>query len=174
MRILETAPLGALKLLDPALCAKRKLRFYAHGIGDYRGVTFETHMEYLLQLRKYGLPTTPGIQVCHGIDNTIEQAEVMMASLHELDVEIDGLVIKVNELAAREELGNTSKAPRWLVAYKWERYEAVTQVESISIQVGKTGTLTPVANLKPVEIAGTTVSRSSLHNRGRDECVWVL
>ena len=89
----------------------------------------------------------------------------MMESLHELDFEVDGLVIKVNNLEQRSELGNTSKAPRWVIAYKWERYEAITKVVDIAIQVGKTGALTPVANLEPVEIAGTTVSRSSLHNR---------
>ena len=88
-----------------------------------------------------------------------------MDDLHTLDVEVDGLVIKVNDLALRETLGNTSKSPRWLIAYKWEKYEAVTRVEEIGIQVGKTGALTPVAHLAPVEIAGTTVSRASLHNR---------
>ncbi|TWT62767.1 NAD-dependent DNA ligase LigA [Rubinisphaera italica] len=160
---------GALKLLDPALCAKRKVRFLTHGIGDVQGLNFETHMNYLEAIREYGLPTTPGIRLCHGIDEVLQQAEVMMAALHELDLEIDGLVIKVNNLALREELGNNSKSPRWVVAYKWERYEAETQIESISIQVGKTGTLTPVANLAPVEIAGTTVSRSSLHNRDEVE-----
>jgi DNA ligase (NAD+) len=92
-----------------------------------------------------------------------------MDRLHTLDVEVDGLVIKVNDLAIRQALGNTSKSPRWLIAYKWEKYEAVTQVEEIQIQVGKTGALTPVAHLTPVEIAGTTVSRASLHNR--DELV---
>ncbi len=88
-----------------------------------------------------------------------------MEGLHDLDFEVDGLVIKVDSLALRDRLGATSKCPRWVVAYKWEKYEALTQVLSIDVQVGKTGTLTPVANLAPVEIAGTTVSRSSLHNR---------
>tara|TARA_R100000789_G_scaffold74126_1_gene69721 strand:+ start:16821 stop:18833 length:2013 start_codon:yes stop_codon:yes gene_type:complete len=160
---------GALKLLDPALCAKRKVRFLTHGIGDVQGMNFETHLKYLEAIRNYGLPTTPGIRLCHGIDEVLEQAEIMMAALYELDLEIDGLVVKVNQLAQREELGSNSKSPRWVVAYKWERYEAETQVESITIQVGKTGTLTPVANLSPVEIAGTTVSRSSLHNRDEVE-----
>src|SRR5690606_16742552 len=76
-----------------------------------------------------------------------------------------GLVVKVDDFATRQELGSTSKSPRWLIAYKWEKYEAVTRVQDISINVGKTGTLTPVAHLQPVEIAGTTVSRASLHNR---------
>jgi DNA ligase (NAD+) len=88
----------------------------------------------------------------------------MMEELHNLDFEVDGLVIKVNQYDLREKLGNTSKSPRWLIAYKWEKYEAETTIQEITIQVGKTGTLTPVANLEPVQIAGTTVSRASLHN----------
>ncbi|MCG6155521.1 NAD-dependent DNA ligase LigA [Rubinisphaera margarita] len=160
---------GALKLLDPVQCLRRKVRFVTHGMGEIIGVRYETHMDYLKAVRGFGLPTTPGIRVCRGLEEVQQQVEVMMDSLHELDLEIDGLVIKVNYLASRDEMGVTSKSPRWVVAYKWERYESSTQVESIDVQVGKTGTLTPVANLTPVEIAGTTVSRSSLHNRDEVE-----
>lgn len=156
---------GALKLLDPKLCAQRKVRFVSHGIGYAENFETETHMEYIQQLRELGLPTTPGIRVCRGIDEVLSQAEQMMEQLHILDLEIDGLVIKVNDLSLQKQLGTTSKSPRWVIAYKWERYEEITQVQQIQIQVGKTGTLTPVADLEPVEIAGTTVSRSSLHNR---------
>ena len=88
-----------------------------------------------------------------------------MEQLHELDFEVDGLVLKVNRLDQRARMGTTSKSPRWIVAYKWEKYEALTRVLEISVHVGKSGILTPVAHLQPVEIAGTTVSRSSLHNR---------
>jgi DNA ligase (NAD+) len=156
---------GALKLLDPRLCAARKVRFFAHGIGFREGGDFATHLEYLTALRRFGLPTTPRVEARTGIDPTVELCLQMMDNLHELDVEVDGLVVKVNSFALREQLGNTSKSPRWLIAYKWEKYEAVTRIEEIGIQVGKTGTLTPVAHLAPVEIAGTTVSRASLHNR---------
>jgi len=156
---------GALKLLDPRQSAQRKVRFVSHGIGAHSEFGVETHFDYIEKLREFGLPTTPGIRICHGIQEVREQVEIMMADLHTLDLEVDGLVIKVNSLALRNELGNTSKSPRWVIAYKWERYEAVTRVEDIQIQVGKTGTLTPVAYLAPVEIAGTTVTRSSLHNR---------
>ncbi|MFV0442360.1 MAG: NAD-dependent DNA ligase LigA [Planctomycetaceae bacterium] len=156
---------GALKLLDPKLCAARKVRFFAHGIGYRDGGGFETHLEYLHALRAYGVPTTPRVEARTGIDSTIELCQQMMDSLHELDVEVDGLVVKVNSFALREQLGNTSKSPRWLIAFKWEKYEAVTRIAEIAIQVGKTGTLTPVAHLEPVEIAGTTVARASLHNR---------
>lgn len=156
---------GALKLLDPKLSAQRKVRFVSHGIGAHSNFGVDTHFDYIEKLREFGLPTTPGIRVCHGIQEVREQVEIMMDDLHTLDLEVDGLVIKVNSLTLREELGNTSKSPRWVIAYKWERYEATTRVEDIQIQVGKTGTLTPVAYLAPVEIAGTTVTRSSLHNR---------
>ncbi|MDA1162407.1 MAG: NAD-dependent DNA ligase LigA [Planctomycetota bacterium] len=156
---------GGLKTLDPKVCADRKLRFFAHGIGYSEGITAERHSDFLELVRQYGIPTSPGTAVFPDIDSLLEHAQSMMESLHELDFEVDGLVIKVNNLEQQAELGNTSKAPRWVIAYKWERYEAVTKVLDIVIQVGKTGTLTPVANLEPVEIAGTTVSRSSLHNR---------
>ncbi len=155
---------GALKLLDSKLCAARKVRFFAHGIGD--AVEFEaaTHADFLKWVRHAGLPVTPRVEVRRGMDATLAHCQTMMESLHELPFEVDGLVIKVNSFEQRRLLGNTSKSPRWLIAYKWEKYEAVTQVEAISTQVGKTGTITPVAHLKPVLIAGSTISRTSLHN----------
>lgn len=165
---------GALKLLDPKLCAARKVRFLAHGIGAYEGTGLGSHLEYLTQLRKWGIPATPDVEARIGIDQTLERCQQMMEEIHALNLEVDGLVIKVNNFSLREELGNTSKSPRWLIAYKWERYEAMTRVESIEIQVGKTGTLTPVAHLEPVEIAGTTVSRSSLHNRDEMDRLGVM
>ena len=165
---------GALKLLDPKLCAARKVRFLAHGIGAHEGLELNTHIAYLDALRKMGLPTTPAVEARTGIEATLELAHVLMDDLHTLDVEVDGLVVKVNNFHERETLGNTSKSPRWLVAYKWEKYESVTQVEEIGIQVGKTGALTPVAHLVPVEIAGTTVSRASLHNRNELDRLGVM
>ncbi|MBI1309929.1 NAD-dependent DNA ligase LigA [bacterium] len=161
----RNATAGALKTLDPKVCAKRRLRFFAHGIGYTEGIAFERHTDYLDVLHKLGVPSSPGTKAFPDIDTLLEHAQLMMESLHELDFEVDGLVIKVNSFAQRDTLGFTSKAPRWVIAYKWERYEGTTRVESIGIQVGKTGTLTPVAHLEPVKIAGTTVSRSSLHNR---------
>ncbi|MEZ6144291.1 MAG: NAD-dependent DNA ligase LigA [Planctomycetaceae bacterium] len=165
---------GALKLLDPKLCAARKVRFLAHGIGAHAGLELDTHMAYLAALRKMGLPTTPSVEARTGIQATLELSHRLMEDLHTLDVEVDGLVIKVNRFDERETLGNTSKSPRWLIAYKCEKYEAVTQIEAIDVQVGKTGTLTPVAHLAPVEIAGTTVSRASLHNRDELERLGVM
>lgn len=160
---------GALKLLDPRESAKRRVRFITHGVGYMEGAGFTSHLEYLSAVHSYGLPATPDVEAFHSIDAVLEHAQPMMERLHELDFEVDGLVVKLNQFAQRDALGNTSKSPRWLIAYKWERYEATTQIEKIDIQVGKTGALTPVAYMKPVEIAGTTVSRSSLHNRDEIE-----
>lgn len=171
---------GALKLLDPALCAARKVRFMAHGSGYIEGAEFHSYLTFLESIRAMGIPTTPRIQRADGIDGVLKTAHEMVEDLHSLDFEVDGIVVKTNQFADRDRLGQTSKSPRWLIAYKWERYEAVTQVVDITVQVGKTGSLTPVAHFIPVEIAGTTVSRSSLHNRDEIErlgvCVndWVV
>jgi len=161
----RNATAGALKNLDPRTCAKRRLRFFAHGLGFVDGLKFDRHTKYLEAIREFGVPTSPGTRAFPNMEKLLEHAETMMDSLHELDFEVDGLVIKVNSFAQRDELGTTSKAPNWVIAYKWERYEAVSRVVNIAVQVGKTGALTPVALLEPVEIAGTTVSRASLHNR---------
>ncbi len=159
----RNAAAGALKLLDPKLCAKRKIRFIAHGVG-YHDFDFKTHQKYLASLAKMGIPVTPNVEAFETIEAALERANVMAEDIHSLDFEVDGIVIKIDEFSFREELGSRGKSPRWVIAYKWERYEAATKVNSITVQVGKTGTLTPVAELEPVQIAGTTVSRSSLHN----------
>jgi DNA ligase (NAD+) len=156
---------GGLKLLDPKLARARRMRFIAHGIGFVEGADYRTHAEFLQALRDMGVPATPDVKPCLGIEATLEYGQQLKDKIHELDVEIDGLVIKVNDFALRERLGNTSKSPRWLIADKWETYEGTTQVEKIDVNVGRTGVLTPWALLKPVLIAGTTVSRVSLHNR---------
>ena len=156
---------GALKLLDPNNCASRKVRFFAHSTGFLQGAEYATHTGFLRDVARMGLPATPGVESRPDIISAREYAQTLMDSMHSLDFEVDGLVLKLNSLEQRQRLGATSKSPRWVIAYKWERYTGTTAVRDISIQVGKTGTLTPVAELEPVEIAGTTVSRSSLHNR---------
>ena len=156
---------GALKLLDPNLCAARKVHFFAHSTGFIEGAEYGTHSEFLEAVARMGLPATPGVETRPDIGTAREYAQTLMDNMHGLDFEVDGLVLKLNSLDQRRRLGTTSKSPRWVIAYKWERYTGTTTVREISIQVGKTGTLTPVAELEPVEIAGTTVARSSLHNR---------
>ena len=156
---------GAMKLLDPNLCAQRKVRFFAHSTGYIEGGEYRTHTEFLEAVARMGLPATPGVETRPDIATAREYAQTLMDNMHALDFEVDGLVLKLNNLEQRQRLGATSKSPRWVIAYKWERYTGTTTVRDITIQVGKTGTLTPVAEMDPVEIAGTTVSRSSLHNR---------
>ena len=112
----------------------------------------------------YGIPITPGVACFPSFEAAAEHCEQLIERLHELDFEIDGLVLKVNRYDQRDRLGATSKAPRWVIAYKFEKYEATTRVNAIRVQVGKTGAITPVADLEPVELAGTIVSRASLHN----------
>ena len=161
----RNATAGSLKLLDPKMCAARRIRFLAHGVGYQEGLQETTHDAFLERLRKFGIPTTPHVRVRKGFDAALEGCHEMMEEIHTLPVEVDGLVLKVNDFALREELGSTSKSPRWLIAYKWEKYEAETRVESIEVNVGRTGALTPLAHLQPVVIAGSTISRTSLHNR---------
>lgn len=161
----RNAAAGALKLLDPKESRKRCLRFLAHGVGYTEGIAWTNYLDFLKSIRDMGLPITPNVGKAKGFEKLMQVVADMMEGVAALPFEVDGIVIKLNNIADRDELGTTSKSPRWVRAYKWERYEAETRVSDISIQVGKTGTLTPVAELEPVEIDGTTVSRASLHNR---------
>jgi DNA ligase (NAD+) len=155
---------GTIRLLDSRICAERKLRFMCHGIGACEGFEPTSHMEFLTTMRSFGIPTTPNVAVFKTIDEVIEHSHRLIENFHELDFEVDGIVVKVDSYAQRAMLGSTSKSPRWVIAYKIEKYEAETQLLNVSLQVGKTGTITPVGELEPVQLAGTTVSRCSLHN----------
>lgn len=155
---------GTIRLLDPRICAARRLRLFCHSVGFARGLRAKTHMEFLEEIRGYGLPVTPHAELFPDFEGALAHCEQQIEHLHELDFEIDGLVLKVNRFDQRERLGATSKSPRWMIAYKFEKYEATTRLLRISVQVGKSGAITPVAELEPVELAGTTVSRASLHN----------
>jgi DNA ligase (NAD+) len=155
---------GSVRQLDPRVCAERRLRFFCHSAGDTRGLKAQSHIEFLEELRGYGLAATPYVECFPSFAAAVAHCEELIERLHELDFEIDGLVLKVNRFDQRERLGSTSKSPRWVIAYKFEKYEATTRLNEIRVQVGKTGAITPVADLEPVELAGTTVSRASLHN----------
>jgi DNA ligase (NAD+) len=155
---------GSIRQLDPRICAQRRLRFFCHSVGDREGLTAQTHMEFLKEMSAYGISITPGVECFPSFDAAADHCEQLVERLHELDFEIDGLVLKVNRYDQRDRLGATSKAPRWVIAYKFEKYEATTRVNAIRVQVGKTGAITPVADLEPVELAQTIVSRASLHN----------
>lgn len=155
---------GTIRMLDPKICAERKLRMFCHGVGYCEGLQAKTHMEFLDEIAGYGIPPTPHVQSFADFNAAVEHCEEIIEQLHELDFEVDGLVLKVNDFEQRARLGATSKSPRWLIAYKFEKYEATTKLQKISVQVGKTGAITPVAELEPVLLAGTVVSRASLHN----------
>ena len=155
---------GSIRLLDPGQAAQSRLRFFCHGVGYAEGLTAESHAEFLRLANNWGVPATPLVQRFETFDAAVEHCQSLIDRLHEFDFEVDGLVLKVDRFDQRQRLGATAKAPRWLVAYKFEKYEAVTRVNDIIITVGKSGALTPTAELEPVQIAGTTVSRVGLHN----------
>jgi len=156
---------GSLKQLDPRTVAKRPLTMVVYGLGEIRGAPVpKTHSEALALLKSLGFRTPEKTWHCTSADELI-------AAINELDVlrrtlpyETDGAVIKLNSFAQRERAGFTAKAPRWAIAYKYEAEQAETKLKAITIQVGRTGALTPVAELEPVHLAGTVVKRASLHN----------
>jgi DNA ligase (NAD+) len=156
---------GTLKLLDPKLSSERKLKLFAYGIGAMKGITFESHVQALDQLKRFGFPVNPHVRHCDDIEQVIEYVMGWAEKRFELPYETDGMVIKVNEFAFQDRLGATNHHPRWAQAYKYEAEEAITKLASIEISIGKYGELTPVAHFDPpVQLAGTTVSRASLHN----------
>lgn len=155
---------GTLRQLDSSIVASRRLDIFPYDLLSGASKMFATHWEGFLWLEEKGFPTNPNRALCRNFDELAAFIERMQALRDELDYEIDGVVVKVNETALQAEFGSTTKAPRWAIAYKYPAMQATTQLEDIQIQVGRTGALTPVAYLKPVLLAGTTVSRASLHN----------
>ena len=161
----RNATAGSLKLLDSRICAQRRLQFSGmHGLGEVSGLKVSTYSETLKKIKHWGLPTTPHSAVYETIDEVINHAKTWASERNTLNFQTDGLVIKVDDLGQRERLGYRSKSPRWVIAFKYEAEQAVTKVLDITVQVGKTGTITPVADLEPVLLAGTTVRRATLHN----------
>ncbi|MDO5309863.1 MAG: NAD-dependent DNA ligase LigA [Planctomycetia bacterium] len=156
---------GTLKQLDPAVCAQRRLRFFVHSTGSDPQVLADNHFDFLAKLRSFGFATAPLTTKAANLDAAVATARQMQERLHELDFEVDGIVLKVDSFQTRERIGSTSKYPKWIVACKFEKYEATTTIRDIVVQVGKSGVITPVAELEPVTIAGTVVSRASLHNK---------
>ena len=155
---------GSLKLLDPREVAKRPLDAIFYATGELDGITFETHEQMLQTLKNYGLRITPDYWLSTEIEAVLDQLDFLESMRYEFPFEMDGGVIKVNDRRLYEDLGSTAKSPRWAVAYKYEPEQAETILHAISIQVGRTGVLTPVAELEPVQLAGTSVKRATLHN----------
>ena len=159
----RNATSGSLKLQDAQQVAERRLSFFAYSFRS-RDIQLSTHGENLSYLERLGLPVNTNRALCDNIDDIIAQAREWQEKRPDLPYDIDGIVIKVNDILQQNKLGATSKSPRWAISYKYSAEQAETVLEDITLQVGRTGVITPVANLKPVQLAGTTVSRATLHN----------
>lgn len=159
----RNAAAGSLRQLDPKLTATRPLDIFVFNLESAAQTEFKTHVETLDYLKKQGFKTS-AVKIFDDIEAIIDYCQLMEVERKKLPFEIDGLVIKVNELSFRENLGNTTKSPRWAIAYKFAPDQAVTTVEAITVQVGRTGALTPVAELAPVLLAGSVIGRATLHN----------
>ncbi|EST54264.1 DNA ligase LigA [Brevibacillus panacihumi W25] len=155
---------GSLRQLDPKIAASRQLDTFIYSIGDLQGESVESHSEGLDLLESLGFKVNPERRTYSDIEEVIAFINSWTQKRPSLPYEIDGMVIKVDSYAQQEELGFTAKSPRWAIAYKFPAEEAVTILEGIEVSVGRTGTVTPTALLKPVSLAGTTVKRASLHN----------
>ena len=155
---------GAVRVLDPTITAARKLDFFAYYVLVDGKVPFVKHSESLETLKQLRFRASDDWKLCAGIEAVVKYCEDWDAKREKLPYEIDGVVIKVNATAIQNELGYTAKAPRWAIAYKYPARQETTAVNDIRVQVGRTGTLTPVAVLEPVQVGGVTVSRSTLHN----------
>ena len=160
----RNAAAGSLRQLDSNITAKRPLDIFIFNLQEIVDKDIYTHSEALEYLKALGLKVSPMRNVYSSMEAVWDEISVWHDKRHELDFEIDGIVIKVNDLAQRAMLGETAKAPRWAIAYKFPAERQLTQIEDIIVQVGRTGTITPTAILTPVRIAGSTVSRATLHN----------
>lgn len=159
----RNAASGTMKMQDSAVVAKRKLDCYLYNLlGE--NIPHRKHSQNMEAAKSWGFKISEHIKVCLGIDEVLKHIEHWDKARHHLPFEIDGIVIKVNDYKQQQNLGFTAKSPRWAIAYKFKAEQVSTVLESISYQVGRTGAITPVANLKPVLLAGTTVKRASLHN----------
>ena len=166
----RNAAAGTLKLQQSKIVAKRDLQFIAYQL-EGRNLPFESHSQSMDNLRQWGFPVSSAALTCkkrEDIDNYINHWD---EERHNITEPIDGVVIKVNHYALRRALGRTSKAPKWAVAYKFKAEQALTELQSVTFQVGRTGAITPVANLAPVHLAGTTVKRATLHNADQIEAL---
>jgi len=155
---------GTLRMLDSQIVASRRLDMFPYDVFAGNQKMFATHWENFEWLERNGFNVNPNRALCTGYDELVAFVNEIETHRDSLDYEIDGVVVKVNSTALQDEFGSTSKSPRWAIAYKYPARQATTKLLSISIQVGRTGALTPVANLEPVLLAGTTVARASLHN----------
>lgn len=161
----RNAAAGSIRQLDSKITASRKLDFFCYGLGEIKGKIFRTHFESLRALEAYGFKINPFSEKCRGVKAVISFYNNALQKREQLDYEVDGVVIKVNDLILQHRLGEVSRSPRWAVAFKFPAREETTVIEKIMVQVGRTGALTPVAILKPIQVGGVQVSRATLHNQ---------
>ncbi len=160
----RNAAAGTLKQLDPKIVAERKLAFLAHGFGELSEAVSDRAGALMKRFEQWGIPTSRHAKLCPNIEKVWACVENWIRQRSEVDYATDGMVVKVDELPLRAELGATSKYPRWCIAYKYEAERTKTVLREVSFQVGRLGTITPVAHFDPVQLSGTTVSNASLHN----------
>lgn len=160
----RNAASGSLKLLDANLVSKRNLKCFIHSFGWVSKYKFENQHMFLEQIKKWGLRTSPYNKYCKNLDEVIDYYNKWLKNRQSLEFEADGIVVKINSFSVQNDLGTTLKSPRWAVAYKFPAHQATTEVLKIEFGVGRTGIITPVAILRPVECGGVTISRSTLHN----------
>ena len=165
----RNAAAGSLRQLDPKMTAARPLKLFAYASGLVEGMDWETHWDFLMQLKTWGFPVNPDSKRCKTVDEILAAYRALESRRAALDYDIDGIVYKVNRSDWQKRLGFVSRAPRWATAHKFPAQQAETIVEEIEIQVGRTGALTPVAHLTPVNVGGVTVSRATLHNKDEIE-----
>ncbi len=161
----RNAAAGSLRQKDPSVTASRPLRLWCHGVGAVEGRRFGRHSGLLEHLHGAGLPTAPQTERVDSLEAVFAYCERWQKSRHSIDYEIDGVVVKVDQIALQEELGSTSHAPRWAIAYKFPPEERTTLLEKIDVHTGRTGIVTPFARLTPVFISGVTVTTATLHNQ---------
>ena len=155
---------GSLRQKDPRETSKIPLKYFAYGFGAVEPMTFTTQKEFLKKINNWGFSTNPLSEIISGIEDIVKQHQKIDDLRSSLDYDIDGLVYKVNDLNLQKRLGNTSNAPRWAIAYKFSAEKALTKIKNITIQVGRTGAITPVAKVEPVNVGGVVVSNATLHN----------
>ncbi len=160
----RNAAAGSLRLLDASITASRPLDIFIYTLNYAEGFDFATHTASLESMRRWGLKCNPSTACHKSIEAVQTYYQQWVEKRHELPYEVDGIVVKVNHLSQQQTLGTTAKYPRWAIAYKFNAQQAITTVEKIEVQVGRTGTLTPVAILKPVSLAGATITNATLHN----------
>ena len=160
---------GSLRQKNPKETAKIPLKYYAYGLGELKPNIFKTHSEFLEKIKDWNFVTNPLVKVISGVEEIENQHKTLDQSRSNLDYDIDGMVLKINDLDLQKRLGNTSNSPRWAIAYKFSSEKAVTKIKDIVIQVGRTGAITPVAKVEPVNVGGVVVSNATLHNEDEIE-----